>query len=204
MALNNYANLKQTIERFSHRTDISDVIDDFIDLAENRIDSELYLRANETNTQDTLSTSSRFLALPSGFLQMRRVSLINGSLNFEIRYQAPEQMTLKNESGRPEYYTITSQLEFDKKPDSAYALEMSYYSKLTALDDSNTTNNVLTNHPNLYLYGALTELYKWARDEEAASFYNNFFQLELEKANKQENRGRYGPAPAMKYEGPTP
>ena len=204
MALNNYANLKQAIERFSHRTDISDVIDDFIDLTETRIDHDLQLRTNELRATNTLSTSSRFLALPSSFLEMRRFTLVNGSLNFELSYQAPEQMAVKNQSGRPNYYTVTSQLEFDKTPDSEYTVEMSYFARLTPLDDTNTTNDVLTNHPNLYLYGAMSELFKWAQDEETAMMYDAYFAREIEKANKQEKRGRYGPAPAMKYEGPTP
>lgn len=204
MALNNYANLKQAIERFSHRTDISDVIDDFIDLAENRIDHDLKLRTNEQRATNTLSANSRFVALPSNFLEMRRLSLISGSNNYEIKYKAPEQMRLLNDSGRPDNYTVTSQLEFDRLADANYTLEMSYYVRLTPLDDTNTTNDVLTNHPNLYLYGSLAELFRWARDEEAAITYDAFFDKEMIKANKQERRGRYGPAPAMKYEGPTP
>lgn len=204
MALNNYANLKQAIERFSHRTDISDVIDDFIDLAENKIDHELELRTNEVRSTNTASTTDRFLALPASFLEMRRLSLINGSLNFEIDYLSPDQMRIKNEAGRPSYYTVTSQLEFNKIPDFAYKVEMSYYTRLTPLDDSNTTNDVLTNHPNLYLYGSLVELHKWARDEDTAITYESLFDKEMTKANKQERRGRYGPAPTMRYKGPTP
>lgn len=204
MALNNYANLKQAIERFSHRDDISNVVDDFIDLAENKIDHELELRTNEVRSTNTASTSSRFLSLPDSFLEMRRMSLINGSLNFEISFQAPEQMRIKNESGRPTYYTVTSQIEFDRTPDSAYTVEMSYYVRLTPLDDTNTTNDVLTNHPNLYLYGSLAELYKWARDEETSLFYESLFDKEMIKANEQENRGRFGPSMAMKYQGATP
>ena len=38
MAIDSYANLKQAIENWSHRTDISNVIDNFIELAENEID----------------------------------------------------------------------------------------------------------------------------------------------------------------------
>ena len=74
MSLDRYANLKQAIQNFSHRNDISDVIDDFIDLAENKIDNGLRLRSNELRAQATIS-SGRFLALPDRFLEMRRMSL---------------------------------------------------------------------------------------------------------------------------------
>jgi len=200
MALDTYANLKQAIERFSHRTDISDVIDDFIDLAESRIDTRLQLRTNEERA--TASMSGRFLALPDGFLQMRRLT-ITGSPNYEIHYRAPESMPILS-TGRPKYYTITSQIEFDRVPDSAYPLEMSYYKVLVPLTSSNTTNDVLTNYPDLYLYGSLAELHRWARDEQTALYYDGIFEKKLIDAQKQERRGRYGAAPAMKQEGSTP
>ena len=204
MALDSYANLKQAIERFSHRTDVSDVIDDFIDLAENKIDNVLRLRSNELRATASAPTSDRFLALPTRFLEMRRMSLINGSVTKDIKYKAPEALKIADTSGEPKYFTITSQIEFDRTPASAYTIEMSYYARLTPLSSSNTTNNVLTDYPNLYLYGALAELHRWARDEQTASYYEQVFMVEIEKANFQDNRGRYGAAPTVGLETWTP
>jgi hypothetical protein len=203
MALNNYANLKQAVERFSHRTDISDVIDDFIDLCEARINARLKLRTNEQRATATMPTADRFLALPDSFLEMRRLT-ISGASPKEIRFKAPESMTVESTAGVPEYFTITSQIEFNRVPDSGYTVEMSYYVSLTALSDSNTTNDVLTKYPDLYLYGTLSELHRWARDEEAAMYYDSTFEKKLLDAQKQERRGRFGPAPAMYSEGSTP
>lgn len=203
MALDNYANLKQAIERFSKRTDISDVIDDFITLCESRIDNRLRLRENETRATATMSTSDRFLALPDSFLQMRRLT-VTTSPQFEIYYKAPESMGIVNQIGRPRYFTVTSQIEFDRVPDSAYTLEMSYYKTLTPLTSLNTTNNVLTNYPELYLYGSLAELSRWANDSEMIDRYDLIFEKKLTDVEKQNSRGRFGPAPRMIYEGATP
>jgi hypothetical protein len=81
---------------------------------------------------------------------------------------------------------------------------MSYYKVLVPLTSSNTTNDVLTNYPDLYLYGSLAELHRWARDEQTALYYDGIFEKKLIDAQKQERRGRYGAAPAMKQEGSTP
>ena len=202
MALNNYANLKQAVENWSHRTDISGVMDDFIDLAESRIDNRLQLRGNEQRA--TATTSGRFLALPDYFLEMRRLSVISGAQTYEVHYKAPEQMTIVSASGRPRYYTVTSQLEFDRVPDSSYTMEMSYYRTLAPLDDTTTTNDVLTFYPDLYLYGCLAELYRWAMNEERAVYFDTLFDSKIVEAQKQEGRGRHGPAPAMRVEGSTP
>lgn len=201
MALDTFSNLKQSIERFSKRTDTSDVIDDLIKLCEVKIDSKLRLRANEQRATATLST--RFLALPDLFLEMRRLTIV-GAKSWDVRFKAPDAMEIQADSGRPRYFTVTSQLEFDRVPDSSYTIEMSYYTKLSALSTSNTTNDVLTNYPDLYLYGTLAELHRWARDEDTAAYYDQVFKNKMFEVSKQDKRGRYGPAPTMIYEGSTP
>lgn len=204
MAIDSYANLKQAIENFSHRTDISNVIDNFIELAENEIDKRLMLRNNELRATATMSTTDRFLALPDRFLKMRRLTLINGSLNYEIEYRGSESMPIQDSAGRPKYFTVTSQLEFDRVADSAYTLEMSYFSRLVPLTSSNTSNDVLTDYPDLYLWGCLTQLALWEKDLEQFQVYQSKFDNAMSEANKQERKGRYGTAPRMIKEGSTP
>lgn len=204
MTINTYANLKQAIENFSHRTDISNVIDNFIELAENDIDKRLMLRNNELRATATMSTTDRFLALPDRFLKMRRLTLINGSLNYEIEYRGSESMPIQDSAGRPKYFTVTSQLEFDRVADSAYTLEMSYFSRLVPLTSSNTSNDVLTDYPDLYLWGCLTQLALWEKDLEQFQVYQSKFDNAMSEANKQERKGRYGTAPRMIKEGSTP
>jgi hypothetical protein len=197
MALDTYANLKQAIERWSHRTDLTNVLDDFIDLAENQIDKKLFLRNNELRATATMSTTDRFLALPTRFLKMRRLTLINGSLNYEIHYKSPEAMPVKDTAGRPRYFTVTSQLEFDRTADSAYTLEMSYASRLVPLNSTDTSNDTLTDYPDLYLYGCMAALRKWEN-------YEQLFDKAIAEANAQDRKGRYGTAPKMAKEGSTP
>lgn len=204
MALGTYEDLKASIERFSHRTDISDVIDDFIDLAENTIDKGLRMRSNESRERASASTSDRYLALPDRFLEMRRLELINGSVTKDIVYRSPEAMQIADTSGEPKYFTITNQIEFDRTPSSAYTIEIVFYKGLNPLSSSNTTNDVLTNYPDLYLYGALYHLNNWTLDAEEMSKYLNLFNVALESANLQEQRGRFGVAPAIALEGWTP
>lgn len=204
MAINTYALLKQAVERWSHRTDISDVIDNFIELAENEIDKRLMLRNNELRATATMSTTDRFLALPDRFLKMRRLTLINGSLNYEIAYRSPEQMTIQDSAGRPKFFTVGSQLEFERTADSAYTLEMQYFSRIVPLTSSNTSNDTLTDYPDLYLWGCLTQLALWEKDVEMALTYQGKFDRAIDEANKQERKGRYGTAPRAMKEGSTP
>ena len=207
MPLDNYDNLKAAIVRLDGSDSISDIIDDAIDLTE----AEMYsnaatpIRHRSMEVRSTASTdATRFLALPDLFLQMRGLRLVLSGGNTDVRYATPESLEVVAGSGKPRHFTVTSQLEFDRAPDSSYTIEMSFYSKLTALDDTNTTNDILTDGPNVYLFGSLWAVNLFNAEEEKASYYYNLFMNAIKGVNKRYNKGRYGPAPTMKTEGSTP
>lgn len=209
MPLDNFANLKATIKSRSSRDDISDDdLNDFIAQAEaefyNNPAEPLRIRAMEARATASASTSSRFLALPTDFLQMRALHIVADSGNQDISYMAPEQMSVPNESGKPRYFTVTTQLEFDKQPDSAYTVEMQYLKKITGLSDANASNDVLTQSPNVYLYGGLWALFESIQEFDVAQYYYQRFINAVQGLNKTDRRGRYGPAPKMRIEGATP
>ena len=209
MALNSYTNLKDAIRTWSKRKDAVDALmDDFILIAEEEMYSnpENPLRLNAMDTRSTASTSttSRFLALPTGFLQMRRLKLNLTQGDCDVRYMAPDQLNLQGVSGIPRFFTVTSQLEFDRTTDSAYTVEMQFWAKPTALSSTNAANTVLTNFPTIYLYGCLWALWMYFKEEELSEFYYNKFMNGVKGANKGDKTGRYGSAPRIRLEGVTP
>lgn len=212
MALSNFSNLKASIKARSKRNDITqDQLADYIAQAESEFYfnavAPLRIRAMEARATATASTSSRFLALPDSFLQMRRLKLnqpFSGGSDTDVRFLTPEQMPLRNLTDIPVFFTVTSQIEFDSTPDQAYTVEMQYIKKLTALDDTNTTNSILTNHPNIYLFGALWALFQDYMENDLAEYYYNKFITSIQGANMADDAGRYGPAPIIRKEGYTP
>lgn len=207
MSLDTFANLKTQIIDFSHRNDISNRVEDFIVLAEEAMYANpnfpLQLRQMETRSEATMG-ASRFLALPDGFITMRRLKLNISGESCDVQYMAPDQMFIQGASGRPKFFTVTSQLEFDREPDSTYTVDMQYSAIPTPLSAANPTNIVLTNHPSAYLYGALTAAFGWANDtENEANYQRKFFGI-IDGINKRYKLGRYGPAPKMRVEGSTP
>lgn len=204
MSILTYAELKTAIENWAKRSDIGGVIDDFIDLAEADMWQRLEIRDMDTRATATTSTSDRFLALPTGFIKMRKLRLVSGSQQYDLRQQTPESMNVISSSGIPTDFTVTSQLEFNRTPGSAYTAEMQYYKELDALSASNTSNGVLTRFPNLYLYGSLMYFAQWAMDDNMLAKYSNLFYAAINDANEKDRKGRYGPAPQMRREGPTP
>lgn len=204
MPISNYTQLKTTVEAYAKRDDIGLNMDIFIDLCEADLWERVRIRDMEARATATASTSERFLALPTGFLKMRKVRLISGSIEYDLNYRVPESLNIKSSSGIPTDYTVTSQLEFNRVPASAYTSEMQYFRSLDALSDSNTTNAILTRFPKLYLYGTLFHFAQWAQDDVMVQKYATLFDGAIEAVNRSEIKGRHGPAKAMRVEGSTP
>ncbi len=208
MALNNYSNLKTAVVEWSKRSDALSLIDDFIDLAESEMYANsvepLLIREMEARATSSTSTSDRYLALPTGFQSMRRLKLNLSGYDCDIKSVAPDQLRIYGDSGQPRFFAVTSQIEFDRVPDSAYTVDIQYYKSLDGLSSSNTTNDILTNYPQIYLHGCLWALRTWSLEEEKAEYHYGKFIAAIRGANKKSNKGRYGSAPFMRIEGATP
>ena len=202
MSLTTYLGLRDAIESWSHRNDVASRLDDFIDLAESEMLK--WLRIRDMETRSTAVTSGRYLSLPADFLEMRRLRMISGAQYFELLQSTPEGMYITQDSGMPKLFTITSAIEFDRTPDSAYTVEMQYYGKPDALSSANTTNAILTRYPSIYLFGALWALYQWTLQEDKIEYFYSKFMAAVNSANREDKKGRHGPAPAMRYGGSTP
>ena len=208
MSLDTYANLKQEIIDWSHRDDLDLKIDTFIDLAESEMFSNaiapLKSRNEEARSSFTTSTSDRFVALPTGFQEARkvRIQITNGE-SVELEYRTPGSLNLKSGAGFPLFYTVTDKIELDRVSDQVYTGEIQYFKRFTALSTSNTTNAVLTNYPNIYLFGSLWALKKHTEMHQEAQVYYQQFITAIKGANKEQKRG-IGPAPQMKVDIRTP
>ena len=202
--LDTYDNLVKEIIDWSHRDDLGVKVPDFIQLAENAMYSNevevLAIRGMEMISTST--TTGQYVALPTDFESARSVRLVTGDNGGELRFQAPEQMRKQVATGKPTFVTIIgNEIQFDRVPDSAYTLEIQYYRKEPSLSTLVQTNAILTNHPSIYLYGALAQVYFFSQDEQQALKYTQLFISAIKGANKADKKGRYGPAPSMSIDG---
>ena len=209
MALDTFDNLKAKIIDQSHRNDLTpDRLSDFIQQAEQEFYSNsvepLQIRdIEQTSSQDT-AADSNVLALPTGYKSMRSILIDDKSTDaqqYELTYRTPETMPRSSASGTPVFFTVTDQIEFDRPCDAVYNVEIKYFGKLTALSDAATTNDILTNYPNMYLFGALWALHQWAVMPDLAEYYYGKFINSIRGANNADALGRHGPSPTIDYDG---
>lgn len=202
MALDNYDNLVKTIIDYSHRGDLGNKIADFILLAETEMksnpDEQLKLSTGETTTSTTTSTTAKTIPLPTGFQSSRQFSItINESVH-DLEYRTPDQLKERSDTGYPMFFTIRSNvIEFDIQPDQEYAITITHFAEFTPLSDANQTNIVLNKYPNLYLYGALRQVFIYAQNTEQMMAYTSDFISAIASANKAEKALMYGPQPQV-------
>jgi len=195
MAITNYTELKAAIANFLARDDLTSVIPDFISLAEGRLRRELETRSQEKRATATLTVGDEYTALPTDLRELRMVKL-NGDPEIVLEYMSPTALHSSYSSGgnsRPRAYSLVGQeLKLRPKPDSAYTVEIIYIGSLSALSDSNLVNNVLTRHPDAYLYGSLAEAYAYLLDEQRANAYMQRFTMAINEIKLDEERANYG------------
>ena len=195
MAITDYTSLKLAIAEWAHRDDLSGVIDTCIDLAEAAMNRVLRVSAMENRA--TTTCNSEYTALPSDFLEIRNIQ-VNVNPVVPLSYKAPYLMDLINqgEVGQPAYYTIVgNEIQVYPVPDSSYTLEISYYQKITALSDSNTTNFVLTSSPDAYLHGVLSQVYVYTKARDAMLLHSEMFTATLNMMNARDRTARYSGSP---------
>jgi hypothetical protein len=161
MSLATYSDLLASVASWMNRTDLTSVIPDFVTIAESKIARDMRLRAQiTTSTLTTPSDGTRTTALPTDWLEFENVS-IAGTPETPCQYVNVEHMDVKypigGNSGRPYVYSIEGpNILFGPVPDAAYTVNIMYYARFPALA-TNSTNWLMTNHPNIYLYACLRE-----------------------------------------------
>jgi hypothetical protein len=200
MALDTYDNLVKEIADFSHREDLAGKIASFINLSETTMyanDVEL-LTVRSMEKISTTLTQGEYLSLPDYYESLRSIRFLTPNNIGKLKYQAPQQIYNNVTPGRPNFFTVVgNEIQFDRIPDSNYQIEIQYYRKALPLTPANQTNEILTNYPNIYLFGSLAALFGYAQDTQQEALYINKFISAIRGANKSDKKGRYGPAPAM-------
>lgn len=195
MSISTYSELKTAIANFLARDDLTAQIPNFIQLAEARMSRELETRSQEKRSTATLTSGDEYIALPTDLREVRQVKLNTDPVT-NLTYYSPVALDQEYPSagtGRPRGFSIVGgEMKLRPIPDSGYTAEIIYIGGLTALSDSNTTNNVLTRSPDAYLYGALAEAYAYLLDETRAGQYMQRFNMALEEIKVDEQRAHYG------------
>jgi hypothetical protein len=185
----NFGELKTKLLAYSHRADLSGEAAGFVSLAEGLIRREL--RAYETSA--TLTDSDRvadgLYALPATVDEVRTIYSSDQGVSYSLEQVSATQLRELAGSAPVMWFTTRgSQIEFRGVPGTGATLEVLYLGHPAALSADGDTNDLLTDHPALYLYGALFFLYQYTQDLELAQAALDTFSDTIEKLNQLHGR----------------
>lgn len=195
MAITTYAELKATVQTWNPHSDVPDVVDTLIDLAEARLSRELRTRQMVTSETGTLTSGDGTLDVPDDFLECieLRVGSGTGAITLAKRPLVDlQQRYLSLLTGQPEVFAIDgSVFRFVPVPSSDYAYTLRYYQTIPALSDSNTSNWLLEVAPDVYLFAALVESERFLRNPDGVAAWEA--QLAQAKGSLigSDRRGRF-------------
>ena len=194
MAISNYGELKTAVANWMDRDDLTARIPEFIALAEARFNRVLRIRAMESKQTASTVAGQQNLALPTNYIQMRNVQM-NTSPVTPMQYVTPEifdRLYGGSVTGTPKFYTIiANELQLGPTPDTVQTIEMLFYKKFDSLSADGDTNWVLTNAPDVYLYGALLEAEPFIMNDSRVQLWATAFQTAIGDIQEQDNKDRH-------------
>jgi hypothetical protein len=209
MAISSYAELQTAIGNWLARPGdpiIAGAIPDWIALCELRANRELRLRAMEDRV--TAAVSTPFVALPAGFLAMRNFQLNTDPVT-SLDLVSPElidRVAAGSQSGRPRMYAVVKdEVQLAPAPDGAYTAEMVYWKRFDALSPTTSVNWLLSNAPDVYLFGALAEAAAYLADDEHYGSWDARYQLGIRRLQDADDGGKWsGSTPVVRNAGSNP
>ena len=158
----NYADLKAGIASYLHRSDLTNLIPTFIGLAEASIFRELHIKELQVST--TVTTTDGYAPLPADFGSVSRLVLTKDGRTYTLDYSTvqDEPTTV---SGYPNYYALENNKLHIFGTGTGDTFTLFYIPKIDPLSDTVTTNWLLDNAYDLYLYAGALEGAKHIRDD---------------------------------------
>jgi hypothetical protein len=191
MMITNYATLISEVVDELDRDDLEGKLPRYI--AEVEADLGRRLRVLDMETTTTLAASSELVSLPAGFLSMRHIhvegtpdlALSEISLaNLIARYDGSE--------GFPEAYALTGgKLKLAPPPEEPLNLYVTYLAKFTGLSESNATNWLITNHPDIYARGVVALACFYSRDFEGFNANWGLYEAKVKDLKEARAKDRF-------------
>ena len=180
MAISTYVQLRSAVALWLHRTDLTSVIPDFVALAESNIRRDVRCRAMEQTATGTLSAKT--LALPTRFLEARNVALDG----YPQVYVSPQEYAVQEDWNAGNFTIVGETFRFQSAT-ADYSID--YWQAFAPLSADADTNWLLTNAPEIYLWGALAEAKTYIEGDPSKEL--TFYGKAVNRLRATEQQARY-------------
>ena len=120
---------------------------------------------------------------------------VNTSPLTTLSYVTPEiydRLWGGSTSGIPKFYTIlANEVSFGPIPATVMEVEMLFYKKFDNLSVTTTTNTLLTDSPDIYLYGSMLEAEPFIMNDERVPLWAAALERAESDMQEQDNKDRH-------------
>ena len=194
MAISTKGELKTAAANWLNRSDLTDRLDEFIELAEASLNRNL--RTRDMLVRTTTTASAQYIGLPADFLEMQNIELTSTSPPKRLIYATSDRSDdirwqKDNTTGVPIYYTIEGDaIQLMPTPDTDYTLQINYYKTLPTMSDSGD-NWLLVSHPDIYLYSVLMQASPYLMDSESAQVWDGLLARAMQELQMSDEASKY-------------
>lgn len=157
------------------------------------------LRVPEMEDVVTTSSSDATFTLPTDFLQLRSIYIDRSPINYlkQVSMAELREMFPTTSTGVPTHYALQSGNEIVVRPlpSGSFDYVLNYYKKIPALNSTDTTNWLLTDHSDLYLAGAMYYAHLFLMDEKRALLFKAQAENIMRELEEQRDRKAWSAAP---------
>lgn len=183
MPLSTYAELQTAISDFLNRDDLTATVPTFIALAEAQLQRDVrhWRMENRADAQ----IDDRYTPLPEDWVETKRLTINCATGERSLRLMSLTDMQAQRErsmntAGCPSGYAHTrGEIEVYPVPDGIYTGELYYIAKIPSLSDDNTSNWLLSEAPDAYLYGALMQSAPYLADDQRIAVWAGLYQAAI-------------------------
>ena len=195
MTITNFGTLKTAIADTLNRDDLTSVIPTFVSLAQAQFNRKI--RSHRQITRGSLTIDAQFEALPADWLETIRITmdanpirvLTQISMDDLTRYRT----AIDNTTDAPVYFAHNgTDIELFPTPSTSYTGEITYYAKVTALSADADTNWLLTNNPDVYLYGSLVHTAPYLKDDARIALWAGLLAQAMDEIEDETAAARFG------------
>ena len=196
MAINTFTTLKTAISDFLNRDDLSSSVENFIALAESGINRDIRHWKMEKRSSGQQSAGDEYSQVPADWMETIRFHVTdNGTSPLNLISRAAmsdKRASNEDATGTPTHYThADGQFQLYPTPSADTNTELLYYAKTEALSASNSSNWLLLEAPDVYLYGALVHSAPYLGEDERVTVWAQMYAAAIQQLNRTSEVAKY-------------
>jgi len=195
--ITDYDTLRTAVADYMARSDLSGYIPNFVQNFEERFLRDPHNWGRWMESALSVTIASNVAAVPSNYLGMK-TAYISGQTRQPLKRVSLEQLYSRfprnGGASTPAYFARNGEnFEFGPVGSDGLVMVGTYYAKPTLLrSDSDGINWLITNAPDLCLYGALLEAQPFLMNDSSIAVWQSFYRDAVEAYRRQQTEEDYG------------